>query len=188
MKKLFLIIVAAITGFTASAQQIQDLAVIPIGVTLNSIMRLTVNSGGNIEFVVNTMSQYQKGIANSDPYTTSFSVSSSAKFAVTLQADANALYGTIDATHIMDLDAINYETVANTTGTSVTLGASSTGTLSETAQYLIGAETTGHDSGQFNDIKIKWSLAQGKTDYYLSQFASDRYVVNAYLQLHNIGQ
>jgi hypothetical protein len=39
-------------------QAVNDQAVIPVSITLNSILRLTVVSGGNIDFVVNTIDQY----------------------------------------------------------------------------------------------------------------------------------
>ena len=74
MKKLFLILVMAAVCLTSRAQAVSDMAIIPIGVTLNSIARLTVTSGGNIEFVVNTMDQYNNGVAYSASTTTTFSV------------------------------------------------------------------------------------------------------------------
>ena len=52
MKKLLLISVGLIMACLTQAQPVSDNATIPIGVTLNSILRLTVVSGGNIEFVV----------------------------------------------------------------------------------------------------------------------------------------
>ncbi|MCB9002091.1 MAG: hypothetical protein H6537_09000 [Bacteroidales bacterium] len=45
----------------AFGQAVNDQAIIPVSVTLNSILRLTVVSGGNIDFVVNTIDQYTSG-------------------------------------------------------------------------------------------------------------------------------
>lgn len=72
--------------------QVQDNAVIPVSVTINSVLRLQVNSGGNIQFVFNTMSQFTQGIDNSTNTTTKFSVSSSRAYTVNLKAeDANLI-------------------------------------------------------------------------------------------------
>ena len=63
MRKLFLVAILALLSQVGFAQAVQDNAVIPVSVTINSILRLNVTSGGNIQFVFNTMAQYNAGIA-----------------------------------------------------------------------------------------------------------------------------
>ncbi len=189
MKKLFLIIVLAVLGITAKAQAVSDMAVIPIGVTLNSIARLTVTSGGNIEFVVNTMDQYKEGVQGSEATTTTFSVACSQKFAVTLQAD-NAIMTptttTISTTNPMPCSVVEFKPISTETDLIEINDATD---LSLTAQYIIGAADAGHAAGNFQNIKLEWSLARhNKPNYYLSQFPSDRYVVNAFLKLVQVGK
>lgn len=89
MKKLTISLLAVIFSLGAAfSQPVSDMGIIPVGVTLNSILRLNVTSGGNIEFVINTIDQYQNGIAPSALYETHFTVASSTDFDVALWADA----------------------------------------------------------------------------------------------------
>ncbi len=187
MKKLFLIMVLAVLGITAKAQAISDMAVIPIGVTLNSIARLTVTSGGNIEFVVNTMDQYENGVEATEATTTTFSVACSQKFAVTIQADnVNMTPTTTTPTNPMPCSVVEFLPTATETDL---LKINTMTNLTNIAQYIIGTATEGHAAGNFQSIKLAWSLAQnGKATYYLSQFPSDRYVVNAFLKLVQVGK
>lgn len=184
MRKVFLIFAMMLASFFAKAQAVNDMAIIPIGVTLNSIMRLTVNSGGNIEFVVNTMDQYTNGINTdfgSTLYTTSISVASSTKFGVTVMADNENLLGTVDPTHQMSVDHISYQ--ATSTDGTVSLASSAT-ELTNTAGYVVGgAADDAQAAGNYNDIKIQWCLNPDGTTGKLTEHASDRYVVNAILQL-----
>ncbi|MBR4266761.1 MAG: hypothetical protein IKQ46_11970 [Bacteroidales bacterium] len=183
MKKLFSILGLLLAGFTANAQQVSDMAVIPIGVTLNSIMRLTVTSGGNIEFVVNTMQQYEEGVPNATPYTTTFDVSSSSDFYVTLAADNENMIGTVNNTHVMPVDFLAYEVVAPSSSSLSTIG---NGHLSNTETAIVGDSGSAVEGGSYTGIQIKWSLESettGTSSAKLLGLPSDRYTVNAYLQL-----
>ena len=62
MRKLFYSLALLFLSQVSFGQAVNDQAIIPVSVTLNSILRLTVVSGGNIEFVVNTIDQYTGGI------------------------------------------------------------------------------------------------------------------------------
>lgn len=188
MKKLFLAMGLAAMGFTASAQAISDMAIIPIGVTLNSIARITVTSGGNIEFVVNTMQQYQTGVQNSTAYTTTFSVASSNKFGVKLCADNDVLTPTTNTASDavgMPVDLIEYTMDKNGTTAKVPEGIQQ---LSKPGAYIVGGIVGGTDGDKsqeantYSGIQIKWSLATEQPGE-LTKYPSDRYVVNAYLQL-----
>lgn len=98
-----------------SSQGVDDRAVIPVAVTLNSILRLNVVSGGNIEFNFNTLADYTNGIENSEAYDTRFTVASSVHWEVVMFSEEDALIGTdlADGSSTMDLDNIGY-TVSHT--------------------------------------------------------------------------
>lgn len=195
MKRLFLIIVLAVLAIGAKAQAVSDMAVIPIGVTLNSIARLTVTSGGNIEFVVNTMDQYQDGVEATTATTTTFSVASSTQFGVTLQADNPELKPTTHAytaattdasSNGMPVQVIEYQpqTTSSTSGTNadgsaLKLARDTKTQLTINPEYII----KDHIAGNYQGIQIKWSLATASAKGTLTKYPSDRYVVNAFLQL-----
>lgn len=77
--------------------QVSDNAVIPVSVTLNSILRLTVTSGGNIQFVVTTIQHYTEGIYNAPRYTTNFVVSSSRDFNVNMTTEHATYFTGLEA-------------------------------------------------------------------------------------------
>ncbi len=113
MKKLTTIFLSLIiASVSVFSQPVSDNAIIPVAVTLNSILRLNVVSGGNIEFAVNTLDQYTDGIENSTRYDTKFTVASSIDFDVVLYAEDATLMGS-DATgtnaNSMPLWNIGYE-------------------------------------------------------------------------------
>ncbi len=189
MKKLFLILALVVMGITTKAQAVSDMAVIPIGVTLNSIARLTVTSGGNIEFVVNTMDQYKNGVDATTATTTTFSVASSTKFSVSLQADAPDLKPTTHtykpavggAAGTPSEGGIPVEVIEYTaTGTSDLEPTINARTKLTTSQALIFEKK---DAGNYQGIKLAWSLAKDSDENELTKYPSDRYVVNALLQL-----
>jgi len=188
MKKLFLILVLAVLGVTAKAQAVSDMAVIPIGVTLNSIARLTVTSGGNIEFVVNTMDQYENGVDKTPATTTTFSVASSCKFYVTLAADNEQMQGTVNSSHKMPASIVEYTMDASAFTEATKKPSVPTGeyiALTNTEKGIIGDQSTPNAAGVFSGVKIAWSLAKSTANKdKLKEYASDRYVVNAFLQLH----
>src|SRR6056297_2817328 len=113
MKKYVFLFLLSILAYNASsyAQAIDDRAVIPVAVTLNSILRLNVKSGGNIEFKFNTLDQYGEGITNSTEYDTKITVASSVNFRVAMYAEDGSLTGADSAATLntMPLDHIAYQ-------------------------------------------------------------------------------
>lgn len=112
MKKLTFLFTLLVSGTLLFGQPIVDNAVIPVSVTLNSILRLNVTSGGNIEFVVSTLSQYENGInsAGTDTrYITTFTVASSVDFDVTIASETADLVGTSGAVgNVMTMNNLSY--------------------------------------------------------------------------------
>lgn len=182
MKKLFMIIALAVIGITAKAQAVSDMAVIPIGVTLNSIMRLSVTSGGNIEFVVNTMEDYESGVGNTSAYTTTFSVASSVKFGVALYADSENMKGTINAENTLPVSFLHYKMH----GGKIEFTTEEGDLDNNPANYIIGDvdSDNAQEGGFYDGIEIQWSLSnETSSGAKLLGSPSDRYVVNSYLQL-----
>ncbi|MBN1988930.1 MAG: hypothetical protein JW783_06035 [Bacteroidales bacterium] len=191
MKKM-IIGVAMLLFANVGFGQISDNAVIPVSVTLNSILRLTVVSGGNIQFVVNTIDDYTSGIANSPRYTTRFNVASSRDFNVLLYSESAAFYGmnyesTGGTGNQMDLNNVGYviDNIGGATGTTVAV-ATVTG-LSTASAPVLSAVDAG--SSTVNTFDIKWELgttanASMNAQTLLGQsLASDTYVTNVFINV-----
>lgn len=122
MKKkcLFIVGMLAITivGFS---QAVKDRQVIPVAVNLNQVLRMTIVNGGNIEFVFNSIDDYENGIsgaagnAGDNFYVTDFTVASSTRWALTYGSEQATFIGTDDPTNTLLLDNVGFELVA--TGT-----------------------------------------------------------------------
>ena len=115
MKKLIYIAIAAIFAAPAMAQPVSDRGVIPVAVTLNQILRLNITSGGNIEFVFNTITQYELGVPNAAPYDSDFNVASSTPWELDMGAEDVTFIGTDNPANLMPLAHVGYLIVA--TGT-----------------------------------------------------------------------
>lgn len=194
MKKLLFVFSFVVLSLATIAQPVKDMAVIPIGVSLNSIMRLTVVSGGNIEFVVNSMQQYTGGIGNTPLYDTRFQIASSLNFNVSLTADAANLVGT-SGTGTMPVDNIGYTVTSTATlNTTVVAGIQ---ILSTTATLILQDDGSGN-AGNTNqhDYTINWELATDGTTgnnvignnttaatLLAQSIPADRYTCNVLLQL-----
>jgi hypothetical protein len=77
MKKVLLALLGLILlGQGVKAQPVSDNAVIPMAITVNSILRLNVVDGGNIEFVFNTLNDISFGLSGAR-YGTTVTVASS---------------------------------------------------------------------------------------------------------------
>ncbi len=191
MKKLTISFLAVIFSIGAAfSQPVSDQGVIPVGVTLNSILRLNIVSGGNIEYVVNTIGQYSGGIAPQAMYETHFTVASSVNFDVTLQADEATFIGVDDATHLISLENLGY-TVATTAGAGSTLLGALT-TLTAAQQNIITPSTGNAGNILQNVFSLQWELATGNVigaqtvavgTLLAQSIPSDRYVVNVILEL-----
>lgn len=188
MKKM-IIGVAMLLFANVGFGQISDNAVIPVSVTLNSILRLTVESGGNIQFVVNTIEDYSSGIAYSTKYATLFNVASSRDFDVRIYSESDQLYGmNFDGTttsNAMALDNIGFAVASagTATGTTVSAGVQS---LKSTVASILAAVDAG--SSDVNKFRIEWRLGTGEGDMetlsLLEQsFAPDTYVTNVFINV-----
>jgi len=109
MKKTILAsAIALIIAGSAIAQPVSDRAVIPIGVTLQQILRIHVTNGGNIEFVFNDINDYKNGIVNSAFYDSDVQVASSTDWELHFGAEDATLIGTDDPTNTLALNNIGF--------------------------------------------------------------------------------
>lgn len=182
---------------TASAQGIDDRAVIPVAVTLNSILRLNVVSGGNVEFNFNTLNDYENGIQTNAAYQTKFNVASSVNWDVFMYSEDATLTGTdlIAAANTMDIDNIGYHvTSEGSGGANFDIPApddAGTAALTNVANtLLVGYDGTNPNAGDIsaNNFTIHWRCGTGegamRAASILSQgIAADRYATNVFLVL-----
>lgn len=193
MKKLTISFLAVIFSLGAAfSQPVSDMGIIPVGVTLNSILRLNITNGGSLEYVINTMDQYTNGVANSALYTTSFTVASSVDFDIILSPDAGTFTGVDNEVtpRTMPLDHLSYQlTWSGTTGliTDYTFnplaGVWADLAVGNTTIILGGVGLSAGDINH-NAFNILWELGTANTGGgSLLGIAADRYVVNIYLEL-----
>lgn len=193
MKKLTILLSAVILSLTtAFAQPVSDHGVIPIGVTLNSILRLNITSGGNIEFMVSTIDQYTNGIANANRYDTHFTVASSVDFDVLLTPDNdNNFVGVGDAGNTLGLDNLGFTTVSEGTGGAANWALAPLSILTDAANPVTIVQSVANNgAGDVNQnaFVINWEFgtvtAPMTTSTLLSQsIPADRYVVNVLVDL-----
>jgi len=112
MKKLLLSLTFVAAVFTSSfGQAVADQGVIPVSVTLNQILRLNITSGGNINFVFNTINQYQTGLnvgGGNAQYQTTFTVASSVDYKVSIYAEDGTFMGTDNTANTLALNNVGY--------------------------------------------------------------------------------
>lgn len=212
MKKITFIFALMFSGSLLFGQAIVDNAVIPVSVTLNSILRLNVTSGGNIEFVVSTLDQYTSGLdgTSDSRYQTTFTVASSVDFNVVLSSETAALVATSgNALDDMPMNNLGYtldpaatggiagdagdganwdltpnETAAEAPAVPSVAGATIVQSLPEDGTDLGGAGNTTQ-----NDFIIFWRLgttegaAMNTQTLLQSSISPDRYSTNIYLSL-----
>jgi len=202
MRKFITIVfgLALLTNVTF-AQGVNDKAVIPVAVTLNSILRLNIVSGGNIEFAFNNLLEYQNGIPNSDAYDTRFTVASSQDWNVEMYVEDDVFVGTdvTDTTggsHTMPLNNVGYEVTYNGSGNSGNYtfhnGDTPPKGLSSGSNAIVapdGASNAGPVS--LNDFVINWECGttpatgtnMNSSTLLQQNLSADRYTTNVFLIL-----
>lgn len=208
MKKLILLFVAVSSSFLMYSQPISDNAIIPISVSLNSILRLNVTSGGNIDFQVNAISQFSNGIANTARYTTVFTVASSIDYDVLMYAEGANLVGSDLAAHQMGIGNVGYiidytgvggSAAANANfdleGANVDPAALAVLSAVPTHEIVTAQPVSGGGLGDagdiaFNQFTILWELAtpaaravSGLGTLLSQNLAPDRYTTSVFLAL-----
>lgn len=172
MRKLFLSL--AFLGICGLGfGQVSDNAVIPVSVTINSVLRLQVTSGGNIQFVFNTMTEFTSGIANSDRTNTKFNVASSRPYTVAIDTPEDEFLGISTGTSI-SLGLVQF-LIDATGGTGTTTQTSATA-LADDLTIVTGAAAEAN-----GNYLIKWEAGTGSIK--ATGKTPDTYVTNVYLTL-----
>ena len=194
MRKLLFTLVLAVLSQVSFGQAVNDQAIIPVSVTLNSILRLTVVSGGNIDFVVNTIDQYTTGINSGGAdarWQTNFTVSSSQDFDVTLAAEDATLMGQDDPANTMPLDNIGFDLTETGSGddpTNWTLPVDVL-PLDQAAQLIVtGVANLSAGDATKNNFTIRWRLGTSEgtmngATLLAQSLTPDRYITNVFLEL-----
>lgn len=205
MKKLFFAFTMLILSEFSFGQAISEYAIIPVSVTLNSVFRLSVVSGGNIEWVINTIDQYNTGIAPDARYETRFTVSSSLDYKVQMRAEDD-LIGQDNPGNVLNLNNIGYFVRSNGTA-DAQLDASGDLTIpSLTGTGVVGIPTTlgasiitgivnlSAGDATKNDFSLEWRLGTGVVDglpmnaqtLLQQSIPADRYITNIFLELSEL--
>ena len=195
MKKLTISFLAVIFSLgTVFSQPISDMGIVPVGVTLNSILRLNITGGGNLEYSINTMAHYTGGIIAQAPYITTFTVASSVNFSVDLYAD-NADFTGVSTGAAMDIRNLGYTIAvpvgAGTDGTNWALIGGLQAVLGTAARIINGAGLLSAGNITQNNFIVNWELSTpavvgitaGLDNLLLQNLTSDRYVANVVLEL-----
>ena len=189
MKKKIIFVVGmlaiTIVGFS---QAVKDRQVIPVAVNLNQVLRMTIVNGGNIEFVFNSIDDYENGIsgaagnAGDNFYVTDFTVASSTRWALTYGSEQATFIGTDDPINTLLLDNVGYELVSNGVHTfdaalgvnplvelwsPTTLGGTVVAGLIPYPQILITDNTTAvanAGSGADNAFQMIWRCGTAEVD------------------------
>lgn len=195
MKKLTITLLAVVFSIGAAfSQPVSDMGIIPVGVTLNSILRLNITGGGNLEYSVNTMDQYINGIGPQAPYITTFTVASSVNFSVDLYSDNALMSGVSGGGNTMDVGNLGYTLTETGTGTAPGTWVLLAGIqdVSAVSARIIDGSAPAASAGDIlqNSFVLGWELAtpavigaSGLTSLLLQNLTSDRYVVNVVLDL-----
>ena len=192
MRKLLFTLALAVLSQVSFGQAVNDQAIIPVSVTLNSILRLTVVSGGNIDFVVNTIDQYTNGINSGGAdarWQTNFTVSSSQDFDVTLAAEDATLMGQDDPANTMPLDNIGFDLTGSGGGPANWALPLAVLALTQPSQNIVTG-VAGFSAGDAtqNNFTIQWRLgtredAMNVSSLLAQSLTPDRYITNVFLEL-----
>ncbi|MBI4647374.1 MAG: hypothetical protein HY738_12510 [Bacteroidia bacterium] len=217
MKKIKIILFGMACLFCATVafgQAVADNQVIPIGITLNPVLRITVIQGGNIQFVVNDIDEYKNGIASSnvgssllatDQYDSEFEVAASVDFNVSMSLESQ--FEGVDHAATLDNRIIGYqigESGSYTTTSYMTLdpvAITSYRVLSTTAWNVVTSAGDYGNAGDADDnnFVIHWALATSSvistatngfgvsfitSELIRQNYAPDYYISNVWFELN----
>ena len=194
-RNLLILLLLAGIGNLAFGQAVSDRQVIPVSITLNPVLRMTVTKGGNIDFIVNTIDQYTNGLNSGgslSQYQTEFNVASSTNFNVYMGAEDATFIGTQESTHTLALDNVGYEVTVTGTGTATQTSVSDVEVQELVAYTTRDAIITSAGTGNAGDIgenkyRIDWRLGtiegteMNATSLLEQSVVPDRYITNVFL-------
>lgn len=176
MKKLLLGLISIIlAGQVSFAQPVSDMAVIPMGITIQNIMRLSITRGGNIEFVFKSADDISNGIGPNAAYNTIGNVVATQTWDLQLVAD-DADFVSAGGTNLGGLNIVGFTPTC--AAATVTAGVNDlTNTVGATA-ITAGPITSG------TAFTLAWECGTANTTSQLAGTeAAGRYTVNVVLSL-----
>jgi len=110
MRKLFYAMALVLLSIVTYGQAVNESAIIPVSVTMNSVSRLNVESGGNIKFVFTSIDDYNTGFtgATSSLYQTTVSVSSSRDYDINMYAEGATFVPTDNGANSLAIGQLEY--------------------------------------------------------------------------------
>ena len=114
VKTIALTVTTALVTLNSYSQPVSDRAVIPVALTLNQILRLNVEDGGNIEFVFNRIDDYEVGIQNgaSGFYDTRLTIASSTRWVLAMGAEDATLIGVDNPANLLPLAYVGFQLIS----------------------------------------------------------------------------
>lgn len=122
MRKINFLALMLLCGLTVFGQAVRDRNVIPVAVSLNQVLRMTITNGGNVEFVFNTIDDYKHGLssdavtsaaanpaATNGLYKTDFTISSSTRWALTYGTEEATFLGTDNPSTTFALNNVGFK-------------------------------------------------------------------------------
>lgn len=196
MRKLVLGAAMLLFAQMGFGQAVSEYAIIPVSVTLNSVFRLTVVSGGNIEWVVNSIEQWDGGIDADARYETNFTVSASRDFSVILRPEDDDFLGQDNPANTLSLDnvgyMIRYEGVGGVEGTSWNIPSIADAEVKVPVAggeiIIEGLDEEAAGDAAKNNFVIEWRLGTSEDlmnalSLLQQKIPTDRYVTNMFLEL-----
>ena len=211
MKKLFLPIFVFGIISSGISQAVSDRNTIPVAVNLNRVLRMSVNTGGNIEFTFNTIYDYKNGLsgdaatstsanpATSNPmYVTTFTVAASTKWTLQYGAEEATFIGVDNPASTLALNNVGFNLASTGThafGTELVSAPTTGGTVIAdldvypTALIADGANAAANaGDATDNAFTMTWRVGTAEGDMnaikLIEQSATpDRYVTNVLFNL-----
>ena len=211
MKKILLLFF--IVGIISSgmSQAVSDRNTIPVAVNLNRVLRMSVNTGGNIEFTFNTIDDYKNGLsgdavtsssanpATSDPmYVTTFTVAASTKWTLQYGAEEATFIGVDNPANTLPLTNVGFNLVSNGThafGTELLSAPTTGGTvIADLDVYPVALIADGGNASANagdatdNAFTMTWRVGTAEGDMNATKLIEqsvtpDRYVTNVLFNL-----
>ena len=179
MKKVLLGFISIIFATQVSfAQPVSDMAVIPMGITIQNIMRLTITKGGNIEFVFKSANDITTGLGPNAAYNTTGNVVATQAWNLQLVADAGDFVNE-SGVLLGGLDIVGFTPTC--AAATVVAGINNLTNTASTTAITSGAVTSG------TPFTLAWECGTpapgGTTSQLDGTEAAGRYTVNVILSL-----
>ena len=211
MKKLLLTIFVFGIISSGISQAVSDRNTVPVAVNLNRVLRMSVNTGGNIEFTFNTIDDYKNGLsgdaatstsanpATSNPmYLTTFTVAASTKWTLQYGAEEGTFIGVDNPASTLALNNVGFNLASTGThvfGTELVSAPTTNGgviadlDVYPTALIADGANAAANaGDATDNAFTMTWRVGTSEGDMFATKLIEqsitpDRYVTNVLFNL-----